>query len=102
VEVDERLNQLIAQRTSTPGVVVLRVTPGSPVEAAGLRGVTTDAAGRLVPGDIVVAVEGTAVESVARLLSRLDEHQVGDSVRLTLVRDGRRTDVHAKLQAGTQ
>jgi S1-C subfamily serine protease len=64
--------------------------------------VTTDADGRLVPGDIIVAVEGMAVESVARLMSRLDEYQVGDSVRLTLVRDGRRTDVQVKLQAGTQ
>ncbi len=102
VEVDERLNQLITQRTGVSGVVLLRVTPGSAAEAAGLRGVRAEADGRVVPGDIIVAVEGTAVESVARLMSRLDDHQVGDTVRLTVWRDGQRTEISAKLQAGTQ
>ena len=36
VEVDERLNQLIAQRNDVTGVVILRMTPGSSAEAAGL------------------------------------------------------------------
>jgi S1-C subfamily serine protease len=102
VEVDERLNELIAQRAGVMGVVLLRITPGSAAEAAGLRGVSTDADGRIVPGDIIVAVEGTAVESVARLSSRLDDYQVGDTVRLTVLRDGRRTELQARLQAGTQ
>lgn len=101
IEVDERLNQLMTQRAGVTGVVVLKVTPGSGAAAAGLRGVSeTD--GRITPGDIIVAVEGTEVDSVARLLSRLDDHKVGDTVRLTVLRDGRRTDVQARLQAGSQ
>jgi S1-C subfamily serine protease len=102
IEVDERLNQLLTQRAGMTGVIVLRVTPGSAAEAAGLRGVRTDADGRVVPGDIIVAVEGTAIESVARLTGRLDDYDVGDAVRLTVLRDGRRTDVQVKLQAGAQ
>jgi S1-C subfamily serine protease len=102
VEVDERLNEVLTQRTGVRGVVVLKVTPGSAAEAAGLRGVSTDAAGRTVPGDVIVAVEGEAVESVARLLSRLDDHRVGDTIRLTVLRDGRRTDVNVKLQAASR
>jgi S1-C subfamily serine protease len=102
IEVDERLNQLITQRSGITGVVVLRVTPGSAAEAAGLRGVGTDAEGRLVPGDIIIGVEGTDIESVARLMGRLDDYQIGDTVRLTVLREGRRTDLQVRLQAGTQ
>ena len=102
VELDERLNQLITERAGVPGVVVLRVTPGSAAEKAGLRGVRRSADGGIVAGDIVIALNGTAVESVARLLSRLDDHRVGETVRLTLLRDGQKTDVGVTLQAGNQ
>ena len=61
-----------------------------------------DTEGRTIPGDIIVAVDDVAVESVARLLSRLDDHQIGDTVRLTVLRDGRKADVAVKLQAGSQ
>ena len=102
VEVDERSNQLLTQRLGVTGVFVLRVTPGSAAEAAGLRGLRSEADGTLVPGDIIVAVEGTAVDSVARLLGRLDEHRVGDIVRLAVLRNGQKTEVSVKLQAGSQ
>jgi S1-C subfamily serine protease len=102
IEVDERLNQLVMQQTGVKGVAVLRVTPGSGAAAAGLRGVEAASDGRIVPGDIITAVDGTPVESVARLLGRLDDHRVGDSVRLTLLRDGRSTEITARLQAANQ
>jgi S1-C subfamily serine protease len=102
IQVDERLNQLVTQQVGVKGVVVLKVTPGSPAEAAGLRGVQSDGRGSIVPGDIIVAVEGAVVDSVPRLLGRLDDHKVGEDVRLTVFRDGKRTDVTVRLQAGTQ
>jgi S1-C subfamily serine protease len=102
VEVDERLNQLIQRRTGVTGVVLLRVTPGSAAEAAGLRGVRPGDGGGAIPGDIIVEVDGVRVDSVARLLGRLDERRVGDTVRLKVIRDGREIEVPVKLQAGTQ
>lgn len=100
VELDERLNRLITQRSGLSGVAVLRVTPGSAAEAAGLRGIRQTRDGGIVVGDIIVEVDGTSVESVARLMSRLDDHQVGDTVRLTLLREGKKVDVNVRLQAG--
>ena len=102
IQVDERLNQLLTQQLNVKGVAVLRVTPNSGAAAAGLRGVTTRPDGTIVPGDIIVAVDGTEVDTVPRLLGRLDEHRVGDIVRLTVLRDGKRTDVNVTLQAGTE
>ncbi|RPI51971.1 MAG: PDZ domain-containing protein [Acidobacteria bacterium] len=102
VELDERISQLMTAELGVKGVAVLRVTPGSAAEGAGLRGVRRSSDGGIVAGDIIVAVDGTAVDSVARLVNRLDDHQVGDNVRLTLLRDGQRTDVNVRLQAGDQ
>ena len=102
IEVDERLNQMITRRLGVTGVAVLRVTPGSPAAAAGLQGVRTQADGAIVPGDVIVEVDGTPVESVARLLGRLDDHQVGDTVRLEVLRGGERREVSLTLQSGDQ
>jgi S1-C subfamily serine protease len=102
IQVDERLNQLVTQQLGVKGVAVLRVTPGSPAAAAGLRGARAQDNGAIVPGDIITEVDGGSVDSVARLLARLDEHRVGDVVRLTILRDGQKSDVKLTLQAGTQ
>ena len=82
---------MVTERIGLPGVVVLRVSAGSAAERAGLRGVRRTADGGIVPGDIIVAVDGTAVESVARLLIRLDDHQVGETVLLTVLRGEQKT-----------
>lgn len=103
VEVDERLNQLLTERSGVKGVFVLRVTPGSAAEAAGLRAVQVERDGRtIIPRDVIVEVNGTPVESVARLLGRLDDLRVGETVRLTVLRDGQRTEVPVTLQAASQ
>jgi S1-C subfamily serine protease len=102
IEVDERLNQLIARQLGVAGVAVLRVVPGSAAEAAGLRGGRAGADGRFVPGDVIVAVEGTTVDSVPKLFSRLDDHDVGDIVRITVLRGDQKTELRATLQAGSQ
>ncbi len=100
IEVDERLNQLITERLRVKSVAVLRVASGSAAETAGIRGARIQDNGTIVPGDIILEVEGTPIDSVPRLLGRLDEGRVGDTVRLTLLRDAQKVDVRVTLQAG--
>jgi S1-C subfamily serine protease len=100
IEIDEQLNQLITRQAGLKGVVILRVSPGSPAAAAGLRGVKLAPDGSILPGDIITAVDGKPVDGVPRLLSRLDEHQVGDTVRLTVRRDGKDIEIPVTLNAG--
>jgi S1-C subfamily serine protease len=100
IEVDEGLNQRLAQLSGVEGVLILRVTPGSAAEAAGIKGASVAADGGIVPGDSIVAVEGKAVDSVAKLLSRLDEFRIGDQVKITLLRAGKKTEVTVTLQPG--
>jgi len=100
IAVDEGLNRTAMEQLRVEGVLILRVTPGSPAAAVGLRGVQFAADGSMVPGDIIVAIDGRPVESVARLLARLDDHQVGDGVRLTILRDARKVEVVVTLVGG--
>jgi S1-C subfamily serine protease len=102
VEIDEGLNQLITRRLGVSGVAILRTSPGSAAAAAGLRGVRTERGGAIVAGDIIVAVNGQAIDSVPRLQSRLDDYDVGDTVALTVLRDTARLEVAVRLQASVQ
>lgn len=100
IETHDGLNQRLASLMNTQGVVILRVTPGSAAEIAGLRGATIYRDGRIAAGDIIIAIDGKAVDSVGKLQARLDDFKVGDSVRLTLLREGKKMDINVILQPG--
>lgn len=100
IEIDEGLNQRLQRLLDIEGVVVLGVQPGSPAAAARLRGSKIER-DQFTPGDIIVAVNGKPVASVGDLLGRLDDHRVGETVPLTLLRDGRKTEARVTLQPGS-
>jgi S1-C subfamily serine protease len=99
IEADETLNQRLAAASGIQGVFVLAVQPGSAADKAGLRGATVTPAG-IVPGDVITAVQGKPVDSVSRLLARLDEFRVGDTVQIVVWRDGQSREVAVTLQPG--
>jgi S1-C subfamily serine protease len=88
VETNEELNQTILKELDVKGVLVLRVTPGSTAEAAGLRGTQVQRQGEIIPGDVILKVGDITVSSVKELLARLDDFQIGDKTTLTIWRDG--------------
>ncbi len=100
IEADEGLNQRLAQLRGVEGVVILRVVPGSAAAAAGLKAATASGDNGIVPGDTIVAVNAKPVDSVARLLARLDDFQVGDVVQISVLRDGKKIDLAVTLQPG--
>jgi S1-C subfamily serine protease len=101
IATDEQLNQLIAREAGVKGVAVLNVEPGSAAQAAGLRAARNSPDGRIVFGDIITAIDGQPVDSVARLVNRLDEHRIGDTIKLTVHRDGKAMELTATLKAGS-
>lgn len=100
VEMDENINQRLTVMLNVQGVVILRVPEGSAAAKAGLRGVKITRDGGIVPGDIVIAVEGKPIESVSKLVARLDDFKVGEKIRLTVLRQGKNVEIHVTLQAG--
>ena len=101
ISVDEALNAQVTEALQVEGVAVLSVTPGSGAARAGLRAAQISRRGRIVPGDIITAVEGRPVDGPGRLLGLLDDYRVGDAVRLTVWREGKEITVRVVLQPGT-
>jgi S1-C subfamily serine protease len=99
IEIDQDLNEVITSQLGVKGVVVLRVAPGSPAARAGLKGSRVDRDGLLTPGDIITAVQGKQVETIPKLLARLDDFKVGEIVTLTILRDGKQQQRSVQLQA---
>ena len=85
---NDKLSQLVQQRTNVPGVAVSGVEPGSAAAAAGLRGMTRVPNGQVVIGDIVQKIDDTAVRTSDELFLALDKHKPGDQVTITLWRQG--------------
>ena len=98
IRVSEGLNQRLTRVLGVEGVVILGVAPGGAAKAAGLLGASITPDGGIVPGDIIVAVEGKPVTSVNDLLKRLDEFEIGDTVHLTLLRGDQRLEKALILQ----
>ncbi len=99
IQADEQLNQIIARRLGVKGVAVMGVERGSAADEAGLRGAKIEPDGGIVPGDIILAVDGREVDTVAKLVARLDEKKAGEAVKLTLLRGGQKTELAATLKA---
>ena len=62
-----------------------------------LRGAHLGARNLIVPGDVILAVEGKPVTTSAQLAAMLDDYKVGDEVRLEVWREGKRTQLKARL-----
>jgi S1-C subfamily serine protease len=101
ITVDADMNRLVREQLGVEGVLILRVQRDSAAEAAGLRGAEVDAQGNLVPGDIILGVEAQGVDSIAELISALDDYRIGEKVTVRVWRSGRETEVPVVLEPGS-
>jgi S1-C subfamily serine protease len=100
LESDDDINERLKRASGIEGVFVLRVEPGSAAERAGLSPAYRTARG-VVPGDVIVALNGRPVSRVGDLMARIDDFRVGQSVELTLQRGQQRRTVSLELAAGS-
>jgi S1-C subfamily serine protease len=100
IDVDDVLSRAVARQLGVSGAAIFRVAPGGVGDRAGLRGVRRGARGSIVPGDVIIGIDGKAVDSGALLAARLDDYKPGDTVKLRVWREGKEIDVAAELQQG--
>ncbi len=83
------------------GLLILSVDPNSPAGRAGIRGASEEViiGNYEVPagGDVIVAVDGHALESTEHLSSAIDRYKPGDRVTITVLRDTRQLDIPVVL-----
>jgi len=86
-----------ARRFGVDGVPIRSVGDGSAASRAGLVGYSRRR-GRIVAGDIILAVDGTPVPDKDALIDLLETQKVGQTVKLRVLRDGHEREVAVTLQ----
>jgi S1-C subfamily serine protease len=94
----------LAQAFNLPveeGVLVQQVEEGGPAAAAGIQGATTAATvgGEEfgLGGDIITAVGGDSIATTEELVERISDSHAGETVELTVNREGQTASVSVKL-----
>jgi len=100
IRAEQQVNAALSARLGIEGVLVLDVEPGSAAERAGMRPARLGPDGGFRVGDVILAMEGWPARPVADLLDALDRFEPGQEVRLTVLRDGGRTELAVTLDAG--
>lgn len=98
IEVDDALSRAVERQLGVAGVAVLRTGSGNQP----LRGARLGPRNTVVPGDVILSVEGKEVRNAAELAATLDDYKVGQQVKLQVWREGRRIDLAATLQQGDE
>jgi S1-C subfamily serine protease len=79
------------------GIIIIEAAPGGSAAAAGLRGLQQSVDGDVALGDIIISIDGEKVSTNDDLYRILDKHQVGDVVKVEVVRGSGRTTVNVRL-----
>jgi S1-C subfamily serine protease len=83
------------------GVAITNVLSGTPAAKAGLRAATgskiVDGQERPTGGDVIVEFDGEQVTSATALQSAVDAHRPGQTVSITILRDGSRRRLDVEL-----
>jgi serine protease Do len=90
--------------TSQRGALVEEIMPNSPAEKAGLQGsnkqVTIQGQNAMVGGDVIIAIDNQPVLQMDDLIAYLaDSTKVGQTVTLTILRNGKQQTVDVTLAA---
>eukprot|EP00897_Mesotaenium_endlicherianum_P000964 jgi/Mesen1/10869/ME000093S10389 len=86
-----------AKQLGVTGVLVMDMSASSPAAKAGIRATSRDPFGRITLGDVIVAINGQTLSKVEDLLSVVEEHNVGETVRVSVKRGSSLRDCYVTL-----
>ena len=93
----QRVEPNLARRLGIDkGVLIASILPHTPAAYAGLHGTHRDGWGRIIPGDIIIALNNHPVENYGVLYNLLTEIKVGEKINLTLLRNGK--SIHSTMK----
>ena len=89
----------IVRRSGIEGAVVIGVVDGSGADKAGIRPAYRDRLGRATVGDVIIEIDGKPVRTSGELGLILEGYQEGDTVTVTVDREGQKKKLRLKLGA---
>ncbi|WP_141733649.1 S1C family serine protease [Oligoflexus tunisiensis] len=93
----EPFDSSINRQLNIEGVIIRVVADGGGAARAGLRGTHRTRNGDIILGDIIIGVDDKKIRSFDDLLNTLDSYQVGDTVKVTFIREGKRRSLPVQL-----
>jgi S1-C subfamily serine protease len=91
------LQDQYARRANIEGIVVLEVVPNGPADRAGIKGLDRDRYGQLYIRDVITGIDDHKITSYDDLYNTLDSYRVGDTVTVTVERNGKKRKVQLTL-----
>ncbi|HEX2639504.1 MAG TPA: trypsin-like peptidase domain-containing protein [Pyrinomonadaceae bacterium] len=79
------------------GLLVYQTVPGGSAERAGIKGIGGDNS----IGDIILSVDGQKTDDIDDLYRILDKKNIGDTVNVEVLRNGKTTTLPVKLMSGS-
>ncbi len=87
----------VARRLDVEGVIIGEVPEGSEAQQAGLQGINRNWRGELSLGDVVTHINEDRITNTDELANALEQHKVGDTVTVKLLRDGKESSIRLRL-----
>ncbi|TXF90166.1 trypsin-like serine protease [Neolewinella aurantiaca] len=84
------------------GLAIEEVVPQGPAGSRGVRGLSQDARGNWVLGDVLVGINGKAIKTSTDYFLEMENFEPGERVTLNLVRDERRIEVEVELGSSVE
>lgn len=73
-------------KAAKEGAIIVQIIPGSPADKAGVQ-----------KGDVVIEFGGKKISNMEELIAEIRKHEVGDTVSLTIVRNGEKKTLDLTL-----
>lgn len=86
-----------AELPVSDGALIWTVRAGGAGANAGLRGLSRTDDGDVAIGDIIVGIDGQKIATDDDVYRVLDKHQIGDTVNVEVLRNGRKATIPVKL-----
>lgn len=106
VELDASIARSVGLKSTTRGLLVQRVDPNGPAGEAGIRGGSRPvlANGQIVlaGGDVLQKMDDLTLNTITDLQDALSQHNPGDEVTITLLRNGKQIELPVTLGSRSQ
>jgi S1-C subfamily serine protease len=83
---------------SQGGAAISFIDPDGAAAKAGLRGMMKDKFGRIFLGDVITKIGKKRISSKDDIFHELEAYQVGDTIKIEYLRNGKRKNIDIKLQ----
>lgn len=98
IEVIDRVSEVLTKQLGVKGAMIAAVEPQSPAAQAGIKPARLLRDGSIVPGDILQRIDGEPVDNAASIERALEGKNVGDTVTLDLLREGKRMQLRLRME----